>query len=229
VDPKNPKWEDRDRFVLSKGHCSPALYAALAEKGFFPKEELVKFRKIDSFLEGHPSMRYVPGVDMSTGSLGQGISTAVGMAIAGKLDNKDYNVFTILGDGEIQEGQVWEAFMAAAHYKLDNLIAFLDRNGLQIDGKISEVMSPEPVVDKIKAFGWHVIVIDGHDFEQIVNAIDEAKKTKGKPTMIIAETIKGKGVSFMENQAGWHGSAPNKEQRDTAIAELDAVLAGLEV
>ncbi|HOQ01035.1 MAG TPA: transketolase [Acetivibrio clariflavus] len=229
VDPKNPKWEDRDRFVLSKGHCSPALYAALAEKGFFPKEELVKFRKIDSFLEGHPSMRYVPGVDMSTGSLGQGISTAVGMAIAGKLDNKDYNVFTILGDGEIQEGQVWEAFMAAAHYKLDNLIAFLDHNGLQIDGKISEVMSPEPVVDKIKAFGWHVIVIDGHDFEQIVNAIDEAKKTKGKPTMIIAETIKGKGVSFMENQAGWHGSAPNKEQRDTAIAELDAVLAGLEV
>ncbi len=229
VDPKNPKWEDRDRFVLSKGHCSPALYAALAEKGFFPKEELVKFRKIDSFLEGHPSMRYVPGVDMSTGSLGQGISTAVGMAIAGKLDNKDYNVFTILGDGEIQEGQVWEAFMAAAHYKLDNLIAFLDRNGLQIDGKISEVMSPEPVVDKIKAFGWHVIVIDGHNFEQIVNAIDEAKKTKGKPTMIIAETIKGKGVSFMENQAGWHGSAPNKEQRDTAIAELDAVLAGLEV
>jgi len=229
VDPKNPKWEDRDRFVLSKGHCSPALYAALAEKGFFPKEELVKFRKIDSFLEGHPSMRYVPGVDMSTGSLGQGISTAVGMAIAGKLDNKDYNVFTILGDGEIQEGQVWEAFMAAAHYKLDNLIAFLDHNGLQIDGKISEVMSPEPVVDKIKAFGWHVIVIDGHNFEQIVNAIDEAKKTKGKPTMIIAETIKCKGVSFMENQAGWHGSAPNKEQRDTAIAELDAVLAGLEV
>jgi len=229
VDPKNPKWEDRDRFVLSKGHCSPALYAALAERGFFPKEELVKFRKIDSFLEGHPSMKYVPGVDMSTGSLGQGISTAVGMAIAGKLDKKDYNVFAILGDGEIQEGQVWEAFMSAAHYKLDNLIAFLDHNGLQIDGKISDVMSPEPVDEKIKAFGWHVIVIDGHDFEQIINAIDEAKKTKGKPTMIIAETVKGKGVSFMENQAGWHGSAPNKEQRDIAIAELDAVLAGLEV
>lgn len=229
VDPKNPKWEDRDRFVLSKGHCSPALYAALAERGFFPKEELVKFRKIDSFLEGHPSMKYVPGVDMSTGSLGQGISTAVGMAIAGKLDKKDYNVFAILGDGEIQEGQVWEAFMSAAHYKLDNLIAFLDHNGLQIDGKISDVMSPEPVDEKIKAFGWHVIVIDGHDFEQIINAIDEAKKTKGKPTMIIAETVKGKGVSFMENQAGWHGSAPNKEQRDIAIAELDAVLAGMEV
>jgi len=229
VDPKNPKWEDRDRFVLSKGHCSPALYAALAEKGFFPKEELVKFRNIESFLEGHPSMKYVPGVDMSTGSLGQGISTAVGMAIAGKLDNKDYNVYAILGDGEIQEGQVWEALMSAAHYKLDNLIAFLDHNGLQIDGKISEVMSPEPVDEKIKAFGWNVIVIDGHDFSQIIEAIDEAKKTKGKPTMIIAETVKGKGVSFMENQAGWHGSAPNKEQRDIAIAELDAVLAGMEV
>ena len=229
VDPKNPKWEDRDRFVLSKGHCSPALYAALAEKGFFPKEELVKFRNIESFLEGHPSMKYVPGVDMSTGSLGQGISTAVGMAIAGKLDNKDYNVYAILGDGEIQEGQVWEALMSAAHYKLDNLIAFLDHNGLQIDGKISEVMSSEPVDEKIKAFGWNVIVIDGHDFSQIIEAIDEAKKTKGKPTMIIAETVKGKGVSFMENQAGWHGSAPNKEQRDIAIAELDAVLAGMEV
>lgn len=229
VDPKNPKWEDRDRFVLSKGHCSPALYAALAEKGFFPKEELVKFRSIDSFLEGHPSMRYVPGVDMSTGSLGQGISAAFGMAMAGKIDKKDYNVFVLLGDGEIQEGQVWEALMAAAHYKLDNLIAFLDHNHLQIDGQISDVMSPEPVDEKFKAFGWKVIMVNGHDHMQIIEAIGEAKKSNGKPTMIVAETIKGKGVSFMENQAGWHGSAPNKEQRDTAIAELDAVLAGMEV
>lgn len=229
VDPKNPQWEDRDRFVLSKGHCSPALYAALAEKGFFPKEELPKFRRADSFLEGHPSMRYVPGVDMSTGSLGQGISAAVGMAIAGKLDNKDNNVYALLGDGEIQEGQVWEALMAAAHYKLDNLIVFLDHNHLQIDGNISDVMSPEPVEEKFKAFGWKVIMINGHDHLQIIEAIDEAKKSKGKPTMIVAETIKGKGVSFMENEAGWHGTAPNKEQAEKAIAELDAVLAGMEV
>ncbi|WP_010246019.1 transketolase [Acetivibrio cellulolyticus] len=229
LDSKNPHWEDRDRFVLSKGHCSPALYAALAEKGFFPKEELVKFRSVDSFLEGHPSMRYVPGVDMSTGSLGQGISAAVGMAIAGKIDNKDYNVYALLGDGEIQEGQVWEALMAAAHYKLDNLIAFLDHNHLQIDGNISEVMSPEPVEEKFKAFGWKVIMINGHDHLQIIEAINEAKKSKDKPTMIVAETIKGKGVSFMENQAGWHGVAPNKEQAEKAIAELDAVLAGMEV
>lgn len=228
VDPNNPEWPDRDRFVLSKGHCAPALYAVLAEKGFFPVEELVKFRSAESFLEGHPSMRYVKGVDMSTGSLGQGISAATGMAIAGKLDKKDYRVYSILGDGELEEGQVWEACMAAAHYKLDNLTAFVDYNGLQIDGKISDVMSPEPIVDKFKAFGWNVIEIDGHDFEQIINAIDQAKKTKGMPTVIVAHTIKGKGVSFMENQAGWHGTAPNKEQRDQAIAELDAILSELE-
>lgn len=229
VDIHNPQWPDRDRFVLSKGHCAPALYAALAEKGFFPAEELPKFRSAESYLQGHPSMRDVPGVDMSTGSLGQGFSASVGMAIAGKLDNKDYRVYTILGDGELQEGQVWEASMAAAHYELDNLIAFLDYNGLQIDGKITDVMSPEPIEEKFKAFGWNVIEIDGHDYEQIIGAIDKAKNTKGKPTIIIARTTKGKGVSFMENEVGWHGSAPNKEQRDQAIAELDASLAELEV
>ena len=228
VDVKNPKWADRDRFVLSKGHCAPALYGTLAEKGFFPTEDLTGFRNIDSYLQGHPSMKDVPGVDMSTGSLGQGISAAVGIALAGKLDKKDYRVYSILGDGEIQEGQVWEACMAAAHYKLDNLTAFLDHNGLQIDGKITDVMSPESVHEKFKAFGWKVISVNGHDYQQIIEAIDEAKKTKGMPTMIIAETTKGKGVSFMENQAGWHGSAPNKEQRDQAIAELDELLAKLQ-
>ncbi|MEA4848495.1 MAG: transketolase [Clostridiaceae bacterium] len=229
VDPKQPLWEDRDRFVLSKGHCSPALYAILAEKGFFPKEDLLTFRKADSYLEGHPSMRCVPGVDMSTGSLGQGISAAVGMAMAGKMDKKDYRVYALLGDGELQEGEVWEAFMAAAHYKLDNLTAFLDHNGLQIDGKITEVMSPEPVADKFKAFGWNVLRTEGHDIEKIIAAIRQAGEYKGKPTVIIAETIKGKGVSYMEDQAGWHGSAPNKEQRDQAMAELDKALAELEV
>jgi len=229
VNTKQPLWEDRDRFVLSKGHCSPALYAVLAEKGFFPKEDLLTFRKADSYLEGHPSMRYVPGVDMSTGSLGQGISAAVGMAMAGKLDKKDYRVYAVLGDGELQEGEVWEAFMAAAHYKLDNLTAFLDHNGLQIDGRITDVMSPEPVADKFKAFGWNVLKTDGHDIEKILESIGQAKDCKGKPTIIIAETVKGKGVSYMENQAGWHGSAPNKEQRDQAMAELDKVLAELEV
>jgi transketolase len=229
VDVNNPQWEDRDRFVLSKGHCSPVLYGTLAEKGFFPVEEIKKFRQADSFLEGHPSMRYVPGVDMSTGSLGQGISAAVGMALAGKLDKKDYNVYALLGDGELQEGQVWEALMCAAHYKLDNLIAFLDYNGLQIDGKITDVMSPEPVIDKFKAFGWNVIVIDAHDYNQIEEAINEGKNTKGKPTMIVAKSIKGKGVSFMENEADWHGSAPNAEQRDEAIAQLDEYLKKLEV
>jgi transketolase len=229
VDVKNPKWEDRDRFVLSKGHCAPALYATLAEKGFIPIKDLTTFRHVDSYLEGHPNMTYVPGVDMSTGSLGQGISTAVGMALAGKLDGKGYRVHVILGDGEIQEGQVWEACMAAAHYKLDNLVAFLDHNGLQIDGKISEVMSPEPVADKFRSFGWKVLVADGHDLTQIMDALDEAKKIKGQPVMVIAETVKGKGVSFMENAAGWHGTAPNKEQRDQAVAELDEYLAKLEV
>ena len=229
VDPQNPKWEDRDRLVLSKGHCTPGLYGVLAEKGFFPAKDLVTFRKADSYLEGHPNMQYVPGVDMSTGSLGQGISAAVGMALAGKLDKKDYRVYAILGDGELQEGQVWEAAMAAAHYGLDNLTAFLDYNGLQIDGRITDVMSPEPVTDKFAAFGWNVLVIDGHDFEQIIGAVNKAKENKGKPTIVVAKTFKGKGVSFMENQAGWHGSAPNKEQRDQAIAELDKALAELEV
>ena len=229
VDPKNPKMPDRDRFVLSKGHCSPALYATLAEKGFFPTEDLSGFRKIESYLEGHPNMTYVPGVDMSTGSLGQGISASVGMALAGKLDKKDYTVYAILGDGELQEGQVWEALMAASHYKLNNLVAFLDYNGLQIDGKITDVMSPEPVESKFKAFGWNTINVDGHDHEKIDWAVGEAKKSKDCPTMIIAHTVKGKGVSFMENAAGWHGTAPDKEQRDQAIAELDALLSRLEV
>jgi transketolase len=229
INPKQPLWEDRDRFVLSKGHCTPALYAVLAEKGFFPKEDLLTFRKADSYLEGHPSMRYVPGVDMSTGSLGQGISAAVGMAMAGKLDKKDFRVYALLGDGELQEGEVWEALMAAAHYKLDNLTAFLDHNGLQIDGRVTDVMSPEPVADKFKAFGWNVLKTDGHDIEKILESVEQAKGCKDKPTIIIAETVKGKGVSYMENQAGWHGSAPNKEQRDQAMAELDKALAELEV
>ncbi len=228
VDVKNPKWEDRDRFVLSKGHCAPALYATLASKGFFPVEDLNTLRKTDSYLEGHPSMTYVPGVDMSTGSLGQGISAAVGMAIAGKLDEKSYRVYSILGDGEIQEGQVWEAAMAAAHYKLDNLVAFVDHNGLQIDGPTADVMNPNPVADKFEAFGWNVIVVDGHDVEAIKNAVDQAKTVKGKPTMVVCETVKGKGVSFMENNCDWHGTAPKQEQRDQAIAELDAYLAELE-
>lgn len=229
VDVNNPKKEDRDRFVLSKGHCSPALYGALAEKGFFPAEEIKKFRQIDSYLQGHPEMKGVPGVDMSTGSLGQGICAANGMALSAKLDNKDYRVYSILGDGELQEGQVWEAAMFAAHYKLDNLTAFIDFNGLQIDGDISKVMSPLPIDEKFIAFGWNVIVIDAHNYEEIKNAIETAKQTKGKPTMIIAKSIKGKGVSFMENQAGWHGSAPNTEQYEQAMKELNAKLEELEV
>jgi len=216
-DPKDP---ERDRFVLSKGHAAPVLYSVLAEKGYFNKEELNGLRKLGSILQGHPNMNYVPGVDMSTGSLGQGISAAVGMAIAGKLDKKDYRVFTLLGDGELQEGQVWEATMAAAQFKLDNLTAFVDFNGLQIDGRTQDVMSPEPIDEKFKAFGWHVISIDGHDFEAIINAIEEAKNTKGHPTMIVAKTIKGKGVSFMEDEASWHGSAPNKEQCEQALIEI---------
>ena len=223
VDPKNPHWEDRDRFVLSKGHCSPALYSALANKGFFPVEELKNFRKLDSFLQGHPDMKKVPGVDMSTGSLGQGLSAANGMALAGKLDNKDYRVYVLMGDGEIEEGQIWEAAMAAAHYKLDNVTAFLDHNKLQIDGPISEVMSPEPVGDKFRAFGWNVITINGHDFNELIAAIDEAKSTKGKPTIIIADTVKGKCISYMQNIAGWHGKAPNEEQYKLACEELDAL------
>jgi transketolase len=220
VDPSNPKWQDRDRLVLSKGHACAAIYAALAEKGYFPVEELLTFRQTGTRLQGHPDMNKTPGVDMSSGSLGQGLSAANGMAMAAKLDKKDYKIFVILGDGELQEGQVWEAAMTAAHYKLDNVIAFLDYNGLQIDGPVAEVMSPNPVEDKFKAFGWNVVSIDGHDFNQIEDAVQKAKSSKGKPTMIIANTIKGKGVSFMENQVGWHGVAPNKEQRDAALKEL---------
>ncbi|MGI6605538.1 MAG: transketolase [Peptococcia bacterium] len=220
LDPQNPGWSDRDRFVMSKGHAAPALYAALAGRGFFPREELLSLRKLNSSLQGHPDMKKVPGVDMSTGSLGQGISAAVGMGLAGKLDQKDYRVFVVLGDGEIEEGQVWEAAMAAAHYQLDNLIAFLDHNGLQIDGPVTEVMSPEPVDEKFKAFGWHVERINGHSFAEIAAAVEAAKKVKDKPTMIIADTVKGKGVSFMENQVGWHGNAPSREQAEQALAEL---------
>ncbi len=226
-DPKNPKNPDRDRFVLSKGHCSPALYGILAECGYFPTEDIKTFRHIDSYLQGHPDMKGVSGVDMSTGSLGQGISAACGMAKAAKLDNKDYRVYVALGDGESEEGQVWEAAMFAAHYQLDNLTVFLDFNGLQIDGDIRKVMNPTPLDQKFAAFGWHVIVIDAHDFDQIEAAVEEAKATKGKPTLILAKSIKGKGVSFMENEAGWHGAAPNQEQYEQAIKELDAELARL--
>ena len=219
-DVNNPNDENRDRFVLSKGHAAPALYATLSEAGFFPKKELMTLRKINSKLQGHPNMNYVPGVDMSTGSLGQGISTAVGMALAGKLDKKDYRVYTILGDGELEEGQVWEAAMSAAHYKLDNLTAFVDYNGLQIDGNVTDVMNPEPITNKFEAFNWNVISIDGHNYEEIISAINEAKNVKDKPTVIVCKTVKGKGVSFMENQCGWHGTAPNREQCEAAIKEL---------
>ncbi len=220
VDPANPHQPDRDRFVLSKGHAAPVLYSALAEKGFFPREELLTLRKTGSHLQGHPDMKKTPGVDMSTGSLGQGISAAVGMALAGKLDKKDYRVYALLGDGECEEGMVWEAAMAASHYKLDNLTTFLDYNGLQIDGPVQEVMNPTPLDQKFQAFGWEVIQIDGHNFQEIWDALEKARGTKGKPTMIIARTVKGKGVSFMENQAGWHGNAPNAEQAAQALAEL---------
>jgi len=224
VDPKNPKNPDRDRFVLSKGHCSPALYGTLAEKGFFPKEDISTFRQIDSYLQGHPSLKDVPGVDMSTGSLGQGICAANGMALAAKLDNKDYRVYAVLGDGELQEGQVWEAAMFAAHYKLDNVCAILDFNGLQIDGNIADVMSPLPVDKKFEAFGWNVILVDGHDFDSLRKGFADAKSFKGKPSILIAKTIKGKCVSFMENQAGWHGTAPNDEQYAQAMSELNALI-----
>ena len=228
VDPQDAKNADRDRFVMSKGHCSPAVYPVLALRGFFPTEELKMFRRIDGHMSGHVEMKYNPGVDMSTGSLGQGISTAVGMALAGKVAKKDYRVYSILGDGEIAEGQVWEAFMSAAKYNLDNLCAVIDVNGLQIDGKTCDVMPSEPLDEKCAAFGWHVIKIDGHDFDQIQAAFDEAKTVKGKPTMILAKTVKGKGVSFMENNAGWHGKAPNAEQFAIAKAELEAKIAELE-
>ena len=221
VDPKDPKKADRDRFVLSKGHTAPGLYSTLAQKGFFPKEDLVTLRHTGSYLQGHPDMKHIPGVDMSSGSLGQGISAAVGMAIAGKLDNADYRVYTLLGDGEIQEGQVWEASMLAGHRKLDNLVVIVDNNNLQIDGKITDVNSPYPIDKKFEAFNFHVINIDGNDFDQIEAAFKEARNTKGMPTAIIAKTIKGKGVSFMEDQAGWHGKAPNDEQYAQAMEELE--------
>ena len=224
VNPADPKWEERDRFVLSKGHTAPALYAALALKGYFDASELAKLRQVDSFLQGHPDMKGTPGVDMSTGSLGLGISAACGMALAAKLNNKNYRTYTIVGDGESQEGQVWEAAMFAAHYKLDNLCVIIDWNGLQIDGPVEEVMNPTPHDKKLEAFGFHVISIDGHDFDQIEAALNEAKTVKGKPTAIIAKTVKGKGVSFMENQVGWHGSAPNDEQYEKAVAEIKATM-----
>ncbi|HPZ43621.1 MAG TPA: transketolase [Bacillota bacterium] len=221
LDPSRPDWPDRDRFILSKGHAAPVLYAALAERGFFPVEDLLSLRQLGSRLQGHPDMRKVPGVEMSTGSLGQGLSVANGMALAARLDRRDYRVYVLLGDGEIQEGQIWEASMAAAHYRLDNLTAFLDHNGYQIDGPVREVMSPEPVAAKWRAFGWHVIEIDGHNMGEILSALAEAKTVRGRPTMIVAETVKGRGVSFMEGQVDWHGVAPKPAERDRALAELD--------
>ena len=228
VDPANPKDENRDRFVLSKGHAAPALYSVLANRGYFPVEALKTLRKSDSMLQGHPSMKYTPGVDMCTGSLGQGISTACGMALGAKLSGKSFRVFTILGDGEIQEGQVWEAAMYASAKGLDNLVAVVDNNNLQIDGSVSEVNSPYPIPEKFKAFGWNVIEIDAHSFDEIDAAFNAAAEFKGKPTAIIANSVKGKGVSFMENQCSWHGTAPNAEQYEQAMAELKAALAELE-
>ena len=228
VDPKNPKWQSRDRFVLSKGHGAPALYATLALKGFFPVEDLKTLRKSDSYLQGHPNMNKIPGVDMSTGSLGQGISAAVGMAIGAKLDNADFRVYSILGDGEIEEGEVWEAAMLAGNRQLDNLVAIVDYNGLQIDGTIEEVNSAYPIADKFKAFNWNVIEIDGHNYDEIEEAFNNAKQTKGKPTCIVMKTVKGKGVSYMENAVGWHGKAPNDEEYEIAMGELNAALKELE-
>jgi transketolase len=227
VDPKDPDNADRDRLVLSKGHTAPALYSVLAQKGYFSVEELKSLRHIGALLQGHPCI-HIPGVDMSSGSLGQGISAACGMALAGKISGKSYNVYTILGDGEIEEGQVWEAAMFAAHYKLGNLVAVIDNNGLQIDGPVTEVCSPEPITDKFAAFGWHVITMDAHDFDSIEAAFDEASSVTDKPVAIIQKSVKGKGVSFMENQVGWHGTAPNKEQYDQAMSELNAQLKELE-
>ena len=230
IDPKNPKDPDRDRFVLSKGHCAPALYAALGLKGYFDINEMKKLRKIDSFLQGHPCIGHTPGIDMSTGSLGQGVSSAVGMALAAKVDGKDYNVFTVLGDGEMQEGQVWEALMSAAHYKLDNLCAFLDKNGLQIDGKVDDVMSLGDIEGKAKAFGWNVMTIDGHNFNEIERAVDsfKAHKGEGKPFFVICKTHKGMGVSFMMDNAGFHGKAPNADEYKIAVQELDDAIAKAE-
>ena len=220
IQPENPDWEERDRFVLSKGHCSPALYSCLANRGFFPVEDLKGFRNINSYLQGHPDKNKVPGVDMTTGSLGQGLSAANGMAIAGKVDKKEYRVYCVLGDGEIEEGQIWEAAMAASQYQLDNLCVIVDNNNLQIDGTIEEVMSSYPIDEKFRSFGFQVINIDGHDIEEIIKAFEVAKNVKGKPTCIIAKTTKGKGITFMENQAGWHGKAPNEEQYNQAMAEM---------
>ena len=227
IDPKNPKMDNRDRFVLSKGHTAPALYAALAERGFFPKEDLVTLRKTASYLQGHPDMKGVPGVDMSTGSLGQGISTACGMALSAKVSGDSYRVYTVLGDGESEEGQVWEAAMFAAHYKLDNLVAIVDLNGLQIDGPITEVMNPTPHDEKFRAFGWNVITIDAHNFDEIESAFKQARETKGKPTAIIAKSTKGKGVSYMENACEWHGQAPKEDLYNVAIADLTAIAESL--
>ncbi len=228
IDPKDPHMDSRDRFVLSKGHAAPALYATLALKGFFPVEDLKTLRKSDSYLQGHPNMNKIPGIDMSTGSLGQGISAAVGMALGAKFDKKDYRVYTVLGDGEIEEGEVWEAAMFAANQKLDNLVAVVDFNGLQIDGTIDEVNSAYPIADKFKAFKWNVIEIDGHDFDAIEDALNNAKGTKGVPTCIVMKTVKGKGVSYMEDAVGWHGKAPNTEEYEQAMTELKAALAELE-
>ena len=228
VDPADPRKQDRDRFVLSKGHCAPGLYSALALRGFFPWEDLKTLRHIGSYLQGHPDMKSIPGVDMSTGSLGQGISAACGMALAAKKQNNPCRVYALLGDGEIQEGQVWEAMMFAHHYALDNLCAVIDNNGLQIDGPVDQVMSPYPILDKLRAFGLEAVEIDGHDFDQMEAAFAQAGTVKGRPFAIVMKTTKGKGVSFMENQAGWHGKAPNDEQAEAALGELGAVLAGLE-
>ena len=223
LDPKNPNKPDRDRFVLSKGHAAPGLYGVLAEKGFIPKEDLTTLRKIDSYLQGHPDMKHTPGVDMSAGSLGQGISAAVGMALAGKMDNSDYRVYAMLGDGEIEEGQVWEAAMFAGHRKLDNMVFIVDNNNLQIDGTVEDVCSPYPIDEKFKAFNFHVVTINGHDFDQIRSALNEAKETKCMPTAIVMNTVKGKGVSFMENKVNWHGAAPNDEQYKVAMEDLEKV------
>lgn len=228
INPANPHWDLRDRFVLSKGHTAPGLYATLAHRGFFPVADLPTLRHTGSYLQGHPNMNSVPGVDMSTGSLGQGVSVAAGMALSAKHQKKDYRVYTLLGDGEIQEGQVWEACMLAAHYKLDNLCLIVDNNGLQIDGNIADVMSPYPIIDKLQAFGFHVEAIDAHDFEQIEHALTVARSTKGQPTAIVMHSTKGKGVSFMENNAGWHGKAPNDAEYEQAMAELHAAMAELE-